>query len=59
LFHHVEIGRYNWNYLDNLISGHYTEFEMRDWLKFWRARFVLIPNKTLQKGMKVIFFFLR
>jgi hypothetical protein len=32
---------YNWNYLDHLISG-YQE-EMTESLRFWRARYLLIP----------------
>jgi len=31
----------NWNYVDNFIAGYREEFT--DQLRFWRARFVLIP----------------
>jgi hypothetical protein len=32
---------YNWNYVDSFIAGH--DDEMTESLRFWRARFVLIP----------------
>ncbi|KAF2838833.1 hypothetical protein M501DRAFT_975696 [Patellaria atrata CBS 101060] len=32
---------YNWNYIDNFLAGYYEDFS--DSLRFWRARFVLIP----------------
>lgn len=32
---------YNWNYVDNFIAGYKEQFT--DQLRFWRARFVLIP----------------
>lgn len=32
---------YNWNYVDAFVAGH--EDEMKEHLRFWRARFVLIP----------------
>lgn len=31
----------NWNYIDSFVAGHNTE--LTDNLRFWRARFVLIP----------------
>ncbi|KUI56833.1 Vacuolar membrane-associated protein iml1 [Cytospora mali] len=31
----------NWNYIDSFIGGHYDE--MSESLRFWRARYVLIP----------------
>ena len=31
----------NWNYVDNFLAGYHEEFS--DVLRFWRARFVLIP----------------
>ncbi|KAL9089964.1 MAG: hypothetical protein Q9165_005493 [Trypethelium subeluteriae] len=31
----------NWNYVDNFLAGWYEDFS--DILRFWRARFVLIP----------------
>lgn len=33
--------KYNWNYLDHLISGY--QDEMTENLKFWRTRYLLIP----------------
>ncbi|KAI8979791.1 hypothetical protein BDF20DRAFT_913299 [Mycotypha africana] len=36
---------YAWNYLDHLVAG-YQE-ELTDNLRFWRARFIVIPRKTL------------
>jgi hypothetical protein len=32
---------YNWNLIDNFIAGNYDEFS--EVLRFWRARFVLLP----------------
>jgi hypothetical protein len=32
---------YNWNLIDNFVAGNYDEFS--DVLRFWRARFVLLP----------------
>lgn len=43
-FRHEVIERYNWNYLDNYISSHDSDFTLVDSLKFWRSRFMLIPN---------------
>ncbi|KAH6676504.1 vacuolar membrane-associated protein-like protein IML1 [Halenospora varia] len=34
-------GEYNWNYVDSFIAG--FDSEMTENLRFWRARFVLIP----------------
>ncbi|KAI9667967.1 MAG: vacuolar membrane-associated protein iml1 [Bathelium mastoideum] len=31
----------NWNYVDNFLAGYHDDFS--DLLRFWRARFVLIP----------------
>jgi hypothetical protein len=36
---------YAWNYLDHLVAG-YQE-ELTDNLRFWRARFIVIPRETL------------
>ncbi|KAG1464634.1 hypothetical protein G6F46_003278 [Rhizopus delemar] len=36
---------YAWNYLDHLVAG-YQE-ELTDNLRFWRARFILIPRESL------------
>ncbi|KKY38556.1 putative vacuolar membrane-associated protein iml1 [Diaporthe ampelina] len=38
----------NWNYIDSFIAGHYDE--MSESLRFWRARYVLIPI-TSSKNM--------
>jgi hypothetical protein len=35
------VDKYNWNYVDSFVAGH--EEDYNDMLKFWRARFVLIP----------------
>jgi hypothetical protein len=32
---------YNWNFIDTFLAGYHEEFS--DTLRFWRARFVLIP----------------
>nr|KAJ3423180.1 vacuolar membrane-associated protein iml1 [Polyrhizophydium stewartii] len=44
-FSYPTIGIYKWNYLDNLVAGH--ENEMTDPLKYWRARFLLIPAESV------------
>ncbi|KAJ9077055.1 vacuolar membrane-associated protein iml1 [Entomophthora muscae] len=44
-FSYPNANAYNWNYLDHLISG-YQE-EMTEGLRFWRARFVLLPGDAL------------
>ncbi|KAI9272610.1 hypothetical protein BY458DRAFT_539708 [Sporodiniella umbellata] len=36
---------YGWNYLDHLVAG-YQE-ELTDNLRFWRARFIVIPRENL------------
>ncbi|KAI8141757.1 hypothetical protein BJV82DRAFT_670275 [Fennellomyces sp. T-0311] len=36
---------YAWNYLDHLVAG-YQE-DLTDNLRFWRARFIVIPRETL------------
>ncbi|ORX94228.1 hypothetical protein K493DRAFT_337883 [Basidiobolus meristosporus CBS 931.73] len=44
-FHYPVLSQYNWNYLDHLISGY--QDEMTDSLRFWRARFALIPVESV------------
>ncbi|ORY00219.1 hypothetical protein K493DRAFT_392196 [Basidiobolus meristosporus CBS 931.73] len=44
-FHYPVLSQYNWNYLDHLISGY--QDEMTDSLRFWRARFALIPMEIV------------
>ncbi|KAF2703601.1 hypothetical protein K504DRAFT_495416 [Pleomassaria siparia CBS 279.74] len=34
-------GEYNWNFIDTFLAGYHDEFS--EVLRFWRARFVLIP----------------
>ncbi|KAI3645941.1 hypothetical protein MP228_008869 [Amoeboaphelidium protococcarum] len=41
---------YNWNYLDNVVSGYQEEFT--DSLRHWRSRFVLIPLDTISDTAK-------
>ncbi|KAI8986397.1 hypothetical protein BDB01DRAFT_849455 [Pilobolus umbonatus] len=36
---------YAWNYLDHLVAGY--QDELIDNLRFWRARFIVIPSKSL------------
>ncbi|KJE97524.1 hypothetical protein CAOG_010136 [Capsaspora owczarzaki ATCC 30864] len=36
-----QVADFNWNYLDQLICGHQSDFMSS--LKYWRARFVLLP----------------
>lgn len=40
---------YAWNYLDHLVAG-YQE-ELTDNLRFWRARFIVIPRETLPSNI--------
>jgi DEP domain-containing protein 5 len=44
-FTYPPLVNYNWNYLDHLISG-YQE-QLTENLRFWRARFVLVPLEQL------------
>ena len=43
---------YNWNYLDQLLSG-YQE-EMTDNLRFWRTRFLLIPSEAIPQSNSLL-----
>ncbi|ORX53581.1 hypothetical protein DM01DRAFT_1383596 [Hesseltinella vesiculosa] len=36
---------FNWNYLDHLVAGH--QDELTDNLRFWRARFIVVPRERL------------
>lgn len=36
----------NWNYIDSFVAGHYDE--MAENMRFWRARYVLIPTASLK-----------
>jgi hypothetical protein len=47
---------YNWNFIDTFLAGYHDEFS--DILRFWRARFVLIPveipslhRRTMPQGV--------
>lgn len=40
---------FNWNYLDNLVSGY--EDELTDSLRHWKSRFVLIPQDSLSQNI--------
>ena len=51
-FTYPSLETYNWNYLDHLISG-YQE-EMMDALRYWRARFLLIPAEVLSATNVVV-----
>jgi hypothetical protein len=44
-FSYPQLNTYNWNYLDHLISGY--QDDLTDGLRFWRARFVILPNDSL------------
>ncbi|KAJ3412424.1 vacuolar membrane-associated protein iml1 [Chytridiales sp. JEL 0842] len=46
-FSYPPLAYYNWNYLDHLISG--FQDEMTEGLRFWRARFLLIPLENLPR----------
>ena len=41
---------YNWNYIDNFIAGYLEDFS--ETLRFWRARFVLIPVEVPPRGRR-------
>jgi len=41
---------YNWNYIDTFIAGYHEEFS--ETLRFWRARFVLIPVEVPARGRR-------
>lgn len=36
----------NWNFIDSFVAGHYEE--MSEHMRFWRARYVLIPTTSLK-----------
>ncbi len=38
---HPPVEEYNWNFIDNFLAGYQEDFS--ESLRFWRARFVLIP----------------
>ncbi|PKI82592.1 Iml1p [Malassezia vespertilionis] len=42
-FAHPDPHSYNWTYLDSLVAGY--EHKLRPSLRFWRARFVLVPSE--------------
>lgn len=42
---------YAWNYLDHLVAG-YQE-DLTDNLRFWRARFIVIPRETLPSNISL------
>ncbi|PWN42538.1 hypothetical protein IE81DRAFT_313369 [Ceraceosorus guamensis] len=44
-FHYPDFGAYNWTYLDQIISGHAEEEKFIDGLRYWRARFVVVPTE--------------
>lgn len=43
---------YNWNYIDTFIAGYHEEFS--ETLRFWRARFVLIPVDVPARGRRPV-----
>lgn len=47
-FTYPPVSTYNWNYLDNLISG-YQE-QLTENLRFWRARYILIPLEQMPQS---------
>jgi hypothetical protein len=44
-FSYPPLINYNWNYLDHLISGYEEQFTEN--LRYWRARFILIPLEVI------------
>eukprot|EP00842_Homolaphlyctis_polyrhiza_P005619 jgi/Hompol1/6058/HPOL_000270-RA len=51
-FSYSSLATYNWNYLDHLIAG-YQE-EMTDALRYWRARFLLIPTESVSTASNLV-----
>lgn len=49
-FSNEKVENYNWNYLDNYIClrGDEEEYELRENLKFWRLRLLLLPSMQSQ-----------
>ena len=47
---HPPVDEYNWNYIDNFLAGYEDDFS--DSLRFWRARFVLIPVEQSNAGRR-------
>lgn len=45
------ISEYNWNYVDQYIGGY--EETLTEQLRYWRARFVLIPNDPPESARRV------
>ncbi|KAI9795783.1 MAG: hypothetical protein M1825_001078, partial [Sarcosagium campestre] len=45
--------RYNWNYADSFVAGYEDEFT--EHLRFWRARFVLIPVDQPQNTKRPLY----
>jgi DEP domain-containing protein 5 len=41
---------YNWNYIDTFLAGYHDDFS--ETLRFWRARFVLIPVDIPHQGRR-------
>ncbi|EEB05797.1 DEP domain-containing protein [Schizosaccharomyces japonicus yFS275] len=50
-----DTAKYNWNYVDQLICG--FETYLPDSVKYWRARFVLIPTNTFSSSLSQKFQF--
>ncbi|KAH0613024.1 uncharacterized protein H6S33_009404 [Morchella sextelata] len=46
----LPITEYNWNYVDQYIGGY--EDSLTEQLRYWRARFVLIPNDPPESARK-------
>ncbi|KAI8613277.1 hypothetical protein BC830DRAFT_1193049 [Chytriomyces sp. MP71] len=46
VFSYPPLSNYAWNYLDHLIAGYLDD--MTEALRFWRARFLLIPLESVQ-----------
>ncbi|KAI8999202.1 hypothetical protein BC832DRAFT_227665 [Gaertneriomyces semiglobifer] len=52
-FAYPPVGAYNWNYLDHLMSGYQDDVgEMTENLKFWRARFLVVPGEKVTEGVR-------
>lgn len=47
----LPINEYNWNYVDQYIGGY--EETLTEQLRYWRARFVLIPNDPPESARRV------
>lgn len=51
-FKSEQLENYNWNYLDNYISSRGEAFELRNDLRFWRFRIIVLPIQLRLRKLK-------